>query len=133
GRGGGDGASVIALVAARLVDGAGRVVDDAAVVLDGARVEAAGTRAELEALLRGARVEDFGDATILPGLVDAHVHVAFPADGRSYEEMLLESDEYLALVGVENAERHFAAGVTTMRDNGARGGATLAVRRFLET
>src|SRR3954463_8243525 len=47
--------------------------------------------------------------------------------------MLRESDEYLALVGIQNAHRHFAAGVTTMRDNGARGGSALAVRRFLET
>jgi imidazolonepropionase-like amidohydrolase len=124
---------VIALRARRLVDGAGLVVEDAAIVLDGERIAAVGRAAELDPLLRETPPEDFGDATILPGLVDAHVHVAFPADGRTYDEMLAESDEYLALVGGENAMRHLAAGVTTMRDLGARNGSTYAVRRYLAT
>jgi imidazolonepropionase-like amidohydrolase len=123
----------IALAATRLLDGAGRVLEDAALVVEGTRIAAVGRRSELEPLLRETHVEEFGDSTLLPGLVDAHVHVTFPADDRSYVEMLRESDEYLALVGLENAERHFAGGVTTMRDNGARGGATFAVRHFLET
>src|SRR5262249_3022569 len=50
-----------------------------------------------------------------------------------YQEMMAESDEYLALVALDNARRHLRAGVTSMRDLGARNTATFSVRRFLET
>src|SRR5688572_18901066 len=53
-------------------------------------------------------VEDWGDATILPGFVDAHAHVSLAGDGRPYEAMAADSDEMMVLVGVENLRRHLA-------------------------
>jgi imidazolonepropionase-like amidohydrolase len=121
----------IALTAERLLDGAGRLVADAALVFEDGRIVAVGSRSELAPLLADAQLHEYGPATILPGLIDAHVHVALTGDGRSYASMMEERDEYLACVGVEHADRHLQAGVTTIRDLGARGRTAVAVRQFL--
>ncbi len=71
--------------------------------------------------------------TILPGLIDAHVHLSLPADGRSYEAISLQPDERLALYGVRNALLHLNAGVTTVRDNGARNQVAFAIRDAIDS
>jgi imidazolonepropionase-like amidohydrolase len=121
----------VALTADRLLAGNGRVLHDAALVLEQGRVLAVGTRSELAPLFDDASIRAHGDATILPGLIDAHVHVALTGDGRSYAAMMGERDEYLACIGVEHADQHLRAGVTTIRDLGARGHTATAVRQFL--
>jgi imidazolonepropionase-like amidohydrolase len=72
---------------------------------------------------------DLGDVTILPGFVDTHAHLSLPADGRTYEAVHQESDDYLIQTGLANARRHLASGVTTVRDNGARGRVGFAIRQ----
>ncbi|MGN6565889.1 MAG: amidohydrolase family protein, partial [Thermomicrobiales bacterium] len=54
-------------------------IHDAAVLLDGARIVTVGTRAEVVALPETARHErvDFGAAILLPGLVNAHIHLEY--------------------------------------------------------
>jgi imidazolonepropionase-like amidohydrolase len=65
----------IAIVCAQLLDGtAGPPLHDAAVVIDGDRIAAVGPRANLS--LAAHRVIDAGERTLLPGLIDSHVHVA---------------------------------------------------------
>src|SRR5215217_140258 len=63
-------------------------------------------------------IVDYGDATVLPGLVDAHCHVTLAGDRRTYEAMLLDGDELMALVAVQQLRLHLESGVTTIRDNG---------------
>jgi imidazolonepropionase-like amidohydrolase len=61
--------------AARLVDGTGATpVADAVVVVTDNRIVAAG-RASRVAVPAGAHVIDLGDATLLPGFIDAHTHI----------------------------------------------------------
>lgn len=81
--------------------------------------------------LQGASVLDLGAATVLPGLIDTHVHLTFNA-GTNHEivrrAVSEESDARLALRALANAQAHLAGGVTTVRDVGGRGFVTLAVR-----
>ena len=64
------------LVADRVFDG-DRFLGRAMVVIDRSRVVAVDTDAN--GAPEGAEVLDFGDATIMPGLVDAHIHLALDA------------------------------------------------------
>jgi imidazolonepropionase-like amidohydrolase len=64
---------------------------------------------------------DLGELLVLPGFIDVHAHLTLPADGRPYETVHASSDEDLLETGRANALRHLRGGVTTVRDNGARG------------
>src|SRR5688572_21455095 len=71
------------ITAARLLDGLSpKPVEHAALLLEGGLVRGLGPRDAVQAP-DGAAVErlDYGDATILPGLVDAHTHLVAPGDG----------------------------------------------------
>ncbi|WTQ62232.1 amidohydrolase family protein [Streptomyces sp. NBC_00158] len=105
----------------------GRAVPDGAVLVQGAVITASGPRAEVEALAGPeARRLAFPDGTLLPGLVDAHVHLALDAGPDPVAALLAASDTELYAAMAARAEQLLATGVTTVRDLGDRGG--LAVR-----
>src|SRR5207237_8381350 len=67
--------------------------------------------------------------TLLPGLIDVHAHLTFGTGGRSYEQVMREDSDDLMLVrAVRNCQLHLEAGVTTIRDCGARNRTTLSLR-----
>jgi imidazolonepropionase-like amidohydrolase len=136
-----DGSSqLLALRADRLISvgAAGSLAGGAAVVQDG-RIAWVGPDSELpeqlSALAGGdgtaPRVLDFGDATIVPGLIDTHVHLTLFADRRFYEAMAAEPDEMMALVAVRNLRDHLSAGITSVRDNGGRNQVIFRVQEAL--
>jgi imidazolonepropionase-like amidohydrolase len=115
--------TVKVLRAARLFDGTATTTADPMLVIDGEKIVATSGPAPL-----GAEVVDLGDATLLPGLVDTHMHLAFDAS----------ADPVATLAGRDAAET-FAAmcaagrqavrgGVTTVRDLGDVGYLALGVR-----
>ena len=73
-------------------------------------------------------VEDLGDVTVLPGLVDAHQHVTWDCsfDAVGWHER--HDDEVLLERARANARQALAAGVTTVRDLGGRGRAPFDLR-----
>ena len=60
------------------------------------------------------------EMTLLPGLIDSHAHLGLPADGRPYLEMMEDSDGLLLISAIKNAELALDAGITTVKDCGAR-------------
>jgi len=118
------------LTAARLLDGARREpVEDAALLLEGAEVRGLGPRNSVRAP-DGAAVQrmDYGDATILPGLVDAHTHLVAPGDGTPGDDVAREDDQILLLRAARNARTLLHSGVTTLRENGAKGRVGFSLR-----
>src|SRR5439155_6239580 len=79
----------LALKAAHLFDSiSGSLIDGATVLIEGERIAAAGHDVQVPA---DAQVIDLGDATLLPGLIDAHVHITGEAGedfSRSFFERL---------------------------------------------
>jgi imidazolonepropionase-like amidohydrolase len=110
-----EGPRPIAIRAARLIDGrGGSVVAPAVVVVRGNKIESVGG-----AVPPDAQVIDLGDSTLLPGLIDAHVHVLLQGDitAADYDEQLFrESMAYRALRATKALRIALRHGFTTVRD-----------------
>ena len=122
------------LKADRLIDGnGGPVAEQAAILLEDDAISRVGTRETVQAP-EGAPVRelDYGDATILPGLVDSHVHLIGIGDGRAGDELVTLPDEILTVQAAQNARRHLYSGVTTVRDCGAKNRTTFLLRDAVE-
>jgi imidazolonepropionase-like amidohydrolase len=118
---------VVYLTAGRMIDVvAGEVVAGAAVVIEEGRIAAAGPAASLPCPERARRIE-LGGATILPGLIDMHVHVTSRADTFGYQGLAV-SVPAQAVSGVAHAMMSLRAGFTTLRNVGASGYADVALR-----
>src|SRR4051812_1856628 len=118
---------VVVLRAARLFDGTSpEMRTGMTLVVRGGRIAAVGERVEVPA---GAEVIDLGEATLLPGLVDAHTHLALHA-GDYDQQILRESPELRTIHAVVSVRKTLDAGVTTVRDlgNEAAGFADIALR-----
>ncbi|MBI4011836.1 MAG: amidohydrolase family protein [Candidatus Rokubacteria bacterium] len=118
------------LTATRLLDGTDRVpVQPAALLLEDGRIARLGPAADVKPP-DGAPAErvDYGDATILPGLVDAHTHLVAPGDGTAGDDLALEDDDLLLLQAAKNARTLLHSGVTTLRENGAKGRVAFSLR-----
>ncbi|MGV9564042.1 amidohydrolase family protein [Streptomyces sp. NPDC003480] len=104
-------------------------MEDAAVLIAGNTIAAAGRRTDVQAQVGpGHRTLSFPDATVLPGLIDCHVHLAF--DGSSDPVGSLRESDDAALLGdmATRARQLLDSGITTIRDLGDRGGLAFRLR-----
>jgi imidazolonepropionase-like amidohydrolase len=118
----------------RLVDGTGAgAVADAVLVLDHGKIVGTFAGQAPEGLVPDdAEVIDAPGCTILPGLIDAHVHLNFPGNGLLLEEVMSEPEGVLVATATFAAGRALAAGVTTVRDTGQLHSTVFELRRSLE-
>src|SRR5713101_380797 len=110
----------VVLKAARMFDGkSDELVKPGIVVVTDGRIVAAGPNATVPA---EAEVIDLGDATLLPGFIDAHTHLTFAySDDWNQSELdrLRKPIAELALDASVNARKTLLAGFTTVRDVGS--------------
>ncbi|MFE7278676.1 amidohydrolase family protein [Streptomyces sp. NPDC057623] len=114
------------ITASRVLTGSGTYLEDGAVLVEGDWIAAVGPRAQLADRVgaEGKRLA-FPDATVVPGLVDAHVHLAFDGGGDPVATLAESSDETLLEDMRRRAEQLLSSGVTTVRDLGDRNGLAL--------
>ena len=116
--------------AARIFDGfSEQIMEDGAVLVEDGRIVSVGAAREPST---GTGVVDLGDATLLPGLIDAHVHLVWSASAEPHEVVKRETRALTALRCANNAALHLHAGVTTVRDVGATDGLSIDVARAVE-
>ena len=123
--------------AGRLFDSrAGRLLPARDILVRGTRIDSV---AEQIAAPAGARVIDLRGYTVLPGLIDAHMHLLYlenPGAGLSMEgvrAVTMEGDALRALRGAARARTFLDAGITTVRDLGNSGRfADVALRRAIQ-
>ena len=107
--------SVLGVTSARLIDVVtGTVIPRGLVLVRDGRIASVGSRDSVR-IPAGSRVIDLGDATLLPGLIDAHVHLLLGGPARA------------------NAEATLRAGFTTVQDLGALRYANLSLRDSVKT
>src|SRR5260370_41394330 len=104
-------------------------VGEEAVLIEAGRIGSLGRTADIP-IPAGASVDrrDYGAATILPGLVDAHTHLVAPGDGTLGDDVAKENDDILLLQAAKNARTLLHSGVTTLRENGAKGKVAFSLR-----
>ncbi len=102
----------VTIRAGTLIDGKGGVSKDVLVVIEGSRITRLGGEPE-------GTVHDLSKLTVLPGLIDTHVHISshFGKDGRYSNEG--ETPSQFVLYAMENAYRTLMAGFTTVQSIGA--------------
>jgi imidazolonepropionase-like amidohydrolase len=122
--------SPIVLHAARLLEvDTGKVLTPGEVLVDGQRIRAIGSSVEHPA---GAKVIDLGDTTLLPGMIDAHVHL-FLHPGAEDLQTVVESVPWRVILAEQAAKADLLAGFTAERDMGTEGAgsADTAVRNAI--
>ena len=125
------GPAVTAIRAGTLIDGTGAApVKNAVILVQGDRITAVGTNVPVPA---GATVVDLSGATVLPGFIDAHVHLAFRTigDGDWQHAGLTEMSSQLALLGAAHAQQTLEAGFTTVRVVGTAHFGDIALRNAI--
>jgi len=125
-------APVVAIRAGTLIDGTGgSPVRNAVIVIRGDRIEAVGASVRVPA---GARVIDLSRYTVLPGFIDAHVHLASRplGVGDFVHRGVIDDEGDDALWGVADARATLLAGFTTVRDVGSSSFANVALARAID-
>lgn len=107
--------------AGRMLDGTGNPpIDDAAVIVSGGRIQFAGPSGDAPAT-PGAESWDYPNATLLPGLIDAHMHLTGDTTADVYRRFLTPEARDRPLLAAAHAAAMLAAGFTTVRDLGLPG------------
>ena len=110
--------ALIVLHAARLLQvDTGAILRPGEVLVEGNRIRAVGTSIEHPA---GAKVIDLGNVTLMPGLIDAHIHL-FLHPGAEDLQTVVESVPWRTILAEQAAKDDVMAGFTAERDMGTEG------------
>ncbi len=123
-------AETVVVTAAHMIDVvAGKTVDAPQIVITEGRISAVGHRGD--AVPEGARLIDLGDRTLLPGLIDMHVHLTSDPTISGYRGIEF-TDNFWTVVGVANAKKTVEAGFTTVRNVGAGNYDDVAIKQGID-
>ena len=121
----------IAIRHIRILDGRGHKLERGTLVIDGDRILAIGPDQTVR-VPKGAQRVDGRGLTVLPGLIDCHVHFCLGAEADVVAAVEGESSAVTLLKAAELARRTLRAGFTTVRDVGFRDHAVFALKRAIE-
>jgi imidazolonepropionase-like amidohydrolase len=113
--------STYLITARRLVDGVSRkIIDYPSIVVENDLIKEVYSNGNVDKLNEHNYVQvDLDNATLLPGLIDSHVHITLGTT-ENYYEVVLEPDSVHLATGIINAKKALMAGITTLVDAGSR-------------
>lgn len=115
-----------------VIIGNGKVIEKGTVSVDGENIFFVGPARRVQTSKKD-RVFDISGKTLLPGLIDAHVHLCVDGSADPITSLLKDSIPVLTLKAANHARRTLEAGVTTVRDMGGRDYVDLAIRDGIES
>lgn len=127
------GKGTVILKAARIIVGNGTApIENGLIVIEDNKITAVGTSDNVR-LAANANVIDLGDATLMPGFIDAHTHIIgrVLGDPEGQNAMVRDYNSFGAILAVENSKKTLMAGFTTIRNVGAGGFDDLAIRKAI--
>lgn len=115
-----------------LIDGKGAgSVENAGLVVEDSKVVKVGKENEIK-VEEDVKTVDLTGKTIIPGMINAHVHITMEPVGNSFELMMKESASRIALRGTRNLEKHLKSGITYFRDLGGPKGVDIELRNAVK-
>jgi len=124
--------TAVAFCNIRVVDGLGQTLPRATVLIKGDRITAAGDARQL-AVPRGAVRIDGRGLTLLPGLMDCHVHLCLGGDADVIQAIQQDDPALTLLKAARHARQTLEAGFTTVRDVGFRDHSIFQLSRAIES
>jgi imidazolonepropionase-like amidohydrolase len=109
----------------------GESIANGEVLIDGQVIKSIGAAGSVP-IGNGIEIVDLTGCTLMPGMIDSHVHLGFDRTVDPMTRRSIESDAHLLLRIAENARKLLSAGVTTARDLGGRDFLELEVRDAIE-
>jgi imidazolonepropionase-like amidohydrolase len=123
---------MLAIKAGKLIDGTGKELEGMVVLVEGERITQVGKAQEVE-IPEGAEVLDATGKTVMPGMIDAHLHIRGSGDpSRRGVQVVGDSIGTLALMSYVNAKKDLEAGFTALRDAGNFGYVDVALRDAID-
>jgi imidazolonepropionase-like amidohydrolase len=102
----------------RIVDGVGGTLTEHCVLVEGERITRVAPASEFDGYAGPDLALD--DTTLLPGLIDCHVHLCFDAEGNPGEVVERMHPGAVAVRALTNAQRSLSGGITAIRDCGGK-------------
>ena len=116
---------------ARVIDGTGQVLPDRFLVIEDGSIAGIRPVSDFPDTPDG-EVMDVSGRTVMPGMIDCHVHLSIDGDADPIGQVVGDTPAMSALRMARNAAKTLAAGVTTVRDLGAKDHIDLSFRRALD-
>jgi len=120
----------LVLTGAKAITGTGQVIDQATVVIKDSLIQAIGESGQVSVPEKAMRV-DLTGKTIMPGLIDAHVHLDMHGMPDTYHESLVEDKLRTIRASIEMANT-VRSGITTVRNAGSANFIDIAVKRAVD-
>ncbi|OWZ82711.1 amidohydrolase [Natranaerobius trueperi] len=109
-----------------MIDGTGKSEEHGVViVIENGKIVEVGTQVSIP---KEAKVKDMSGKTVIPGIIDSHVHLTFKPCADPFSTLLNESDSRTVLKSSEHASKTLRSGVTTVRDLGGKNYVDLDLR-----
>jgi imidazolonepropionase-like amidohydrolase len=118
----------------KLIDGTGNPpIENPIILIQGSKIIAVGREEDLAIPQTGNIIKlNYKDKTLLPGLIDCHVHLCMSADDNPLARLYEDSDDMLVLRAANNAQVALKAGITTLRDCGGRNRMTFSIKEAIK-